>query len=83
MSAPSSSRMLSLTIGGDEVEHVVADDGVLVLGLGAEDGDAGLELGRLDVGGQAGQQPAPEAVLQGRDRPRCAVGGEDDLLGGP
>ena len=67
---------------GDEIEDVVADDGVLMLGFGSQDRDSGLELGRLDVGSQAGQQPAPEAVLQGCDRPRRAIGGEDDLLRG-
>ena len=45
-------------------EHLVGDAlEVLGLGLLAEDGEAGLELGRLDVGDQAPLEAAAQAVL--------------------
>ena len=64
--------MKARTSGGDAAE-------VLGLGLLAEDGEAGLELGRLDVGDQAPLEPGPEAVLEAGDRLRGPVGRDDDL----
>ena len=65
---------------GDERQHLVGD-AVEVLGLGllAEDGEAGLELGRLDVGDEAPLEAAAEPVLEGGDRLRRPVGGDHDL----
>ena len=59
---------------GDEREHLRVVD-LVVVGPHAllEDGDAGLDVGRLDVGDEADLEPAPQAVLQGRDRLRRAV----------
>jgi hypothetical protein len=51
-------------------------------GLGAEDGDAGLEVGRLDVGGQAPLEAGDEAGLELLDLAGAAVAGEDDLFAG-
>ena len=52
-------------VGGDEREDLVGDAAeVLGLGLLAEDGEAGLELGRLDVGDQAPLEPAAQPVLE-------------------
>ena len=51
------------------MEHVVGRRRRVVLGLGTQDRDAGLELGGLDVGDESGEEPAPQAVLQRRDRP--------------
>ena len=58
---------------GDEGEDRVGD-AVEVLGLGllAQDGEAGLELGRLDVGDQAPLEAAAQPVLDGGDRLRAA-----------
>ena len=57
-----------LDVGGDELEHLVGHVGALALGLLAQDGEPGLELGRLHVGDQARQEPAAQAVLEGGDR---------------
>ena len=54
--------------------------GVVALGLVAEDGQAGLEVGRLDVGDQAPLEPAPQPILQGGDVVGHAIGRDDDLL---
>ena len=67
-------------VGGDEREDLRRDAAeVLGLGLLAEDGEAGLELGRLDVGDEAPLEPGAEAVLEAGDRLRRAVGRDDDL----
>ena len=65
MSAPSSSRMLSLMLLAMNAEDLVGDAlEVLGLGLLAEDGEAGLELGRLDVGDEAPLEAGAQAVLE-------------------
>ena len=69
-------------MGGDELDDLVGDVCPLPLCLLAQDGEPGLELRRLDVGDQPGQEPAPEAVLEGGDRLRRSVRGDDDLLRG-
>ena len=67
-------------VGGDEGEDFGRDAAeVLGLGLLAEDGEAGLELGWLDVGDEAPLEPGAEAVLEGGDRLRRPVGRDDDL----
>ena len=82
ISAPSSSRMLleifeamySRTSGGATRRSWIA--------LLAEDGDAGLEVGRLDVGDQAPLEPRAHAILEVRQLLGRQVGGDDDLLVG-
>ena len=67
-------------VGGDERQHLGRDAAeVLGLGLLAEDGEAGLELGRLDVGDEAPLEAGAEAVLEAGDRLRRPVGRDDDL----
>ena len=53
-----------------------------LLGLLAEDGEPGLEVGRLDVGDQAHLEAAAQPVLERRDGVRRAVGGQHDLAVG-
>ncbi|MBG9885101.1 hypothetical protein ABE10_00575, partial [Bacillus toyonensis] len=64
----------------DVLQHLVRDVQGLTLRLLAEDGDAGLEVGRLDVGDEAPLEAAAHPVLEpgevlGRD-----VAGDHDLL---
>ena len=67
ISAPSSSRMF--------VEILVAMNSsasgghldLVALGLVAQDRQAGLEVGRLDVGDEAPLEPAAQALLERRD----------------
>ncbi len=66
-------------VGGDELEHLGRDPGGLPLGLVAQDGEAGLEVGGLDVGDQAHLEPAAEPVLEGADGVGWPVGGQHDL----
>ena len=78
-------RALELTdvvadVRGDEREHFGRDaPEVLGFGLLAEDGEAGLELGRLDVGDQAPLEAGAQPVFEAGDRLRRAVGRDDDL----
>ena len=69
-------------MGGDELEDIVGDLLVLAQGLGAQDGQAGLEVGRVDLGDEAREEPAAQPVFEGLDRLGRAVRGQDDLLGG-
>ena len=71
-----------LDVGSDEFEDVVGDLLVFAQGLGAQDGQAGLEVGRVDLGDEARQEPAAQPVLEGLDRLGRPVRGQDDLLRG-
>ena len=52
-------------VGGDEGQYLGWDPAeVLRLGLLAKDREAGLELGRLDVGDQTPLEPGAQPVLQ-------------------
>ncbi|MEZ5168100.1 MAG: hypothetical protein R2695_17040 [Acidimicrobiales bacterium] len=53
---------------------------VFDLGLLAEDGEAGFEIGTLDVGDQAPLEPVAEAILEGRHRAGGPIRREHDLL---
>ena len=55
-------------VSGDEREDFVGDAEECVgLRLLAQDGEAGLELGRLDVGDEAPLEAGAQAVLQAGD----------------
>ena len=69
-------------VGGDELEHLGRDPGGLALGLLAQDGEAGLEVGGLDVGDEAHLEAAAQPVLEGGDGVRGPVGGQHDLAVG-
>jgi hypothetical protein len=78
-------RTLELAdVGADDVGEVqgdlVGDRDAVVLGLLAEDGDAGLEVGRLDVGDEAPVEAGDQSVLHALHLGGHAVGGDDDLL---
>src|SRR5204862_7998575 len=67
-------------IGGDERQDLGRDaTEVLRLGLFTEDGEAGLELRRLDIGDEAPFEPGAQPVLEARDRLGRSVGGDHDL----
>ena len=69
--------------GGDEGEDaVVGQDDAVVLGALAQDGDPRGEVGRLDGGDQAGLEALAQAVLEGAEVAREAVGGQHELAAG-
>ena len=83
VSAPSSSRMFVETRAGDERQELgVADLDLVVLHLLAQDRDARLQVGRLDVGDQPPLEPRAQALLERRDLARRPVGGHHDLAAG-
>ena len=82
MRAPSSSRMLVEIARRDVLEHLVGGVHPLLDGLLAQDRDAGLEVGRLDVGEQAPLEPGAHALLEAGQLLGRQVGGDDDLLVG-
>ena len=82
ISAPSSSRMLRsirLAMNSSTSSGRVHP---VQRGLLAQDRDPGLQLGRLDVGGQSPLEPGPHPVLEGLQPLRRPVRGDDDLLVG-
>ena len=80
ISAPSSSRMFASTRDRDELQDVARHRQPVLRRLLAEDRDARLELGRLDVGDQAPLEPRPQPVLQRLEALGRPVGADDDLL---
>ena len=74
--------MLVWILRGDELQHVRRRGEPVHRGLLAQDRDAGLEVGRLDVGDQAPLEPVAQPVLERLEPLGCAVGGEHDLLVG-
>ena len=80
--APSSTRMLSVMLVAMNSRTSGGIQRRLPLGLLAEDGEAGLEVGGLDVGDQAHLEPAAQAVLEGADGVGRPVGGQHDLAVG-
>ena len=78
--APSSSRMLEATLRAMNSSAWRADGHRLLLRLGAQDGDARLEVGHGQVRDEAPLEPAAQPLLQGRDLAWRPVGREHDLL---
>ena len=72
--------MLRDDLAGDELDDVGGDRDRALLGLGPQDRDARLEVRRRQVGDQAPLEPAAEPLLEGQDRLRRPVRGQDDLL---
>ena len=64
----------------DELQGLGVDAHALLLGLGAQDGDAGLEVGCRQVGDQAPLEAAAEPFLERDDLLGRSVAREDDLL---
>ena len=80
ISAPSSSRMLVEILRRDVLEDVRRRLEPLAAGLLAQDRDAGLEVGRLDVGDQAPLEAGPHPVLEAVQLLGRQVGRDHDLL---
>ena len=66
-------------VGEEGQDAVVGQDDAVVLGALAQDRDARGEVGRLDGGDQAGLEALAQAVLEGAEVAREAVGGEHEL----
>ena len=69
-----------LQMVGDVVRHIVGHVQLEQLRLTLDDGHPGLEVRRLDVGGQAPLEPGAQTLLQTLDLLGGAVAGNDDLL---
>lgn len=67
---------------GDELGHILGQIEVEKLRLALDDGHAGLEIRRLDVGGQAPLETGAQTLFQALDLLGRAVGRDDDLLVG-
>ena len=67
---------------GDIFGHVVGQVQVQQFRLALDDGHPGLEIRRLDVGGQAPLEPGAQALLQALDLLGGAVAGQHDLFAG-
>ena len=65
---------------GEEMQHVVADFEMAFFGLLVEDGLARLDVGRLDVHGEAPCEAAHEAVGEVLHFACRSVGGKHDLF---
>src|SRR5215211_2180049 len=65
---------------GDKGEHIVVDLEVIHKGFLAQDGDPGLQVGRLDVCHKAPLEATDKTVLQRLDVPGVSVRGYDYLL---
>ena len=71
---------VAIDAAGDEFEHVVRHIQAIHLRLLAQDRDAGLQLGRLNIGDQTPLEAGPQPVLQCRKLFRRAVRRDDDLF---
>ena len=67
---------------GDELERLGRHRAVIAFGLVAQDGQAGFEVRRLDVGDEPPLEPAAQTFLQRRDGVGHAIAGDHDLLVG-
>jgi len=70
-------------VAGDELEDIGRHRALIALGLVAQDGQTGLEVGGLDVGDQAPPEATAQPVLERRNGIGHPVAGDDDLLAGP
>ena len=78
--APSSARTLSVTRSAIDLQCVLVGElDVVVMGSLAQDRQAGGELGRLDVGDEAGLEALAQPVLQRLEVCGRSIGGEHDL----
>ena len=66
-------------VGEEGQDAVVGQADAVVLGALAQDGDARGEVGRLDGGDQAGLEALAQAVLEGAEVAREAIGGQHEL----
>ena len=73
---------VALDPGGDELEDLRRRVRALLGGLLAQDRDAGLQVGGLDVADQAPLEAGAQPVLERVQLPRRLVGADDDLLVG-
>ena len=71
-----------LQVVGDELGHILGQIQVQKLCLALDDGHAGLEVRRLDIGGQAPLKAGAQALFQALDLLGRAIGSNDDLLVG-
>ncbi len=62
--------------------HVLGQIQMEQLGLALHDGNAGLEIRRLDIGGQTPFKAGAQALFQTFDLLGGAIGSNDDLLVG-
>ena len=71
---------VALDLRRDQFEDVVGNSDAVHLRLLAQNGDAGLEVGWLNVGDQAPLESCAEPIFKCRKLFRRSVGGNDDLL---
>lgn len=83
VSAPLELADVVADVVGDEGEHLVGDAlEVVGVGLHAQDREAGLEVGRLDVGDEPPLEAGPEALVDVFEELRRTVGRDHDLVTG-
>ena len=68
-----------LEVVGDVLRHIVGQVQIQQLRFALDDGDAGLKIGRLDVGGQTPLKAGAQTLLQTLDFLGGAVGRDNDL----
>src|SRR5207249_11164777 len=71
---------VALHFMSDEVEHFFRNQAAVVAELGVEDGEAGLEIRRLDVGDETPFKSRAQPSPAGGDLLRRPVRRDDDLL---
>src|SRR5437764_119246 len=71
---------VSLDFVCDEAEHLFRDQAHVVAELGVKDGEASLEVRRLDISDKTPFESRTQPVLERRDLLGRAVGRDDDLL---
>ena len=80
--APSSSRTLSISSVATASSTPSREGGAPLLGLAAEDGDAGLVVRSGDVDDQPAGEAPDEPLVERLDLRRRAIAGEHDLAAG-
>src|SRR5436309_3330851 len=71
---------VSLDFVCDEAEHLFRDQAHVVAELGVKDGEASLEVRRLDISDKTPFESRTQPVLERRDLLGRAVGRDDDLF---